>query len=207
MRPVAPVLGLLGVMMGASCGGVPKTYYYTLRVPPAPAATDPKTNFSLAVEHFRATQMLRDDRIVFYKSPTELGFYQHHRWSADPATMLTERTARWLEEMGVFTQVRMLPSREPVDYTLKGHLLGFEEIDYEGGGKGRVALELTLVRTRDRRVVWSFTRRAEHSIEEKGMTGVVNALNASSEDLLGQALPALAQQVERDFAESQQHPQ
>jgi ABC-type uncharacterized transport system auxiliary subunit len=194
-------------MMGASCGGVPKTYYYTLRVPPAPAATDPKTNFSLAVEHFRATQVLRDDRIVFYKSATELGFYQHHRWSADPATMLAERTARWLDEMGIFAQVRMLPSREPVDYTLKGRLLDFEEVDYEGGGKGRVALELTLVRTRDRRVVWSFMRQAEHSIEEKGMTGVVNALNTSSDDLLGQALPALAQQVERDFAESQQRPQ
>jgi len=207
VRQLALVLGLLGAVTGVSCGSVPKTYYYTLRVPPAPSAFgDPKTTFSLGIEHFRAPEFLRDDRIVYYTSATELDFYEYHRWSADPATLLTEHTARWLGQMGTFAQVRMLPSREPVDYKLTGRVLNFDEADYEGGGRGRVALELALVRVRDRQVVWSFMRQVEHAVDEKGVNGVVKALNASSEELLGQALPELAQQVERDFAESRKHP-
>jgi ABC-type uncharacterized transport system auxiliary subunit len=186
---------------------VPKTYFYTLRVPSAPLQPgDPKTNLSLAVERFRTAEILRDDRIVFYKSPTEVGFYQYHRWSADPGTMLTERTARWLDQTGIFSQVRISPPGEPVDYILKGRLLNFEEVDYEDSGKGRVALRLALVRSRDGRTVWSFARQAEHAIEEKGIEGVVIALDASSADLLGQALPSLVQQVERDFSDRQQQP-
>jgi len=201
MRRLAAVLGVLGVLTAASCGSVPKTYYYTLRLPPVPAAGDPKTTFALGVEHFRAAEVLRDDRIVYYRSPTELDFYQYHRWSADPATLVTERAARWLGQMGVFADVRLLPSREPVDYVLKGRVLNFEEVDDNQGGKGRAALALELVRSHDRRVVWSFTRQSEHAIEGKGMSGVVDALDASTQDLLGQALTGLTQQVEHDFAE------
>ncbi len=207
MRRLAAALGLLGTILCASCGGAPKTYYYTLRVLPAPPASDPKTSFVLGVERFRGVEMLRDDRIIYYRSPTELNFYQYHRWSADPGTMLAEMAARWLDEMGIFTFVRMLPSREPVDYILRGRLFNFEEVDYEGGGTGRVNLVLTLVRARDHQVVWTFTRQVESPIQETGVTGVVNALNASSEQLLREALAGLAARIESEFRESQQHPQ
>ena len=197
-RPAA-VFGILAALMSVACGGVPKTHYYTLRIPPPPPAGDPKTSFVLGVEHFRAVDMLRDDRIVYYESPTQLNFYQYHRWSANPASMLAELTARRLGEMGIFTEVRLLPSREPVDYVLRGRLFNFEEVDYEGGGVGRVALELTLVSSRDHKAVWSAARQADHAIQEKSVPGVVNALGASCEQLLSELLPALAAQVARDF--------
>ena len=200
-------LGLFAAVVAVSCGGVPKTYYYTLRVPPPPATSDPKTNFVLGVEHFRAAEMLRDDRIVFYKSPTEVDYYEHHRWSTDPATMMTELAARWLDQMGIFSEVRLLPSREGVDYKLAGRVLNFEEVDSEGETKGRVALRLTLVRTRDQKVVWTFVRQSEHPAEDRGMAGVVKALDASNESLLREALGGVAAQVEQDFDESQQHPE
>jgi len=200
-------LALLAAFSFASCGSVPKTYYYTLRVPPPPATSDPRTNYVLGVEHFRAPEMLRDDRIVYYESPTQLNYYQYHRWGSDPATLLSELAARLLGQMGVFGDVRMLPSREPVDYILRGRLLNFEEIDYEGGGKGRVALELTLIRSRDRKTVWTATRQVEHAVQEKGLPGVVNALNMCSEQILCEALPGLVAQIEKDFQESSGQPQ
>lgn len=207
MRRLWGALGMLAAVTAASCGGVPKTYYYTLRVPPPPTSADPKTTFVLGVEHLRAAGTLRDDRIVFYRSPTELDYYGYHRWSVEPATMVTELAARWLDQIGVFAQVKMLPAREPVDYTLGGRLFNFEEVDYEPGGRGRVAFQLTLIRSRDRQVVWTFRRQSDHAIEEKGMTGVVNALNAATVDLLREALPGLAAQVEGDFKELQKPPQ
>jgi len=187
----------------ASCGKLPSTSYYALHVPAPPPANDPQTSFVVGVERLRAPLMLRDDRIVFYESPTELNFYQFHRWSADPSTMVSELLVRWLDQMGVFSQVRLLPAREPVDYILRGRLFNFDEVDYEAGIQGRVSLELSLVRARDRSVVWSATGQAARSAAEKGVPGVVMAINASSEQIFRELLPGLAAQVERDFKESQ----
>ena len=192
------VLGMLALGAAVSCGRLPQTNYYALRsLAPAPA-NDPKTSFVLGVEHFRALDVLRDDRIVYYESPTQLNFYEFHRWSSDPPTLLSEATARALRQMQLFTDVRMLPSREPVDYILKGRVFHFEEVDEGPSAKVRVGLGLTLVRSRDHKVVWSAERQVEQPIQTKSVAGVVEALNASTEGLLGEVLPGLAAQVERD---------
>ena len=178
-------------------------YYYTLQMPAPPARTDPKTAFVLGVEHFRAPEMLRDDRILYYQSPTEMNFYQYHRWGSDPASMFSELALGWIQGAGVFTEVRMLPAREPVDYILRGRLEHFEEVDEAGGSKARVSVELTLLRSRDHKVVWSDQRQAESAVQEKGVAGVVQALNESSQQILREALPGMIEQVEREYKSSQ----
>jgi ABC-type uncharacterized transport system auxiliary subunit len=193
------VLGLLATALAGGCGGVPKTYYYTLQVPAVPAPTDPKTNYLLGVEHFRAPEVLRDDRIVYYVSPTQMNFYQYHRWGSDPASLLSEFTAQWLESSGVFAQVRMLPARERVDYTLGGSVTSFEEVDSDGGVKVRLALALSLVRTSDHKRVWSGEQRLETPLPERGVEGVASALNASCAQALRGMVPGLVTQVEQDF--------
>lgn len=188
----------------ASCGGVPRTNYYTLSVPPPPAAHDPKTAAIVGVERFRASDVLRDDRIVYYASPTQLNFYQYHRWSADPATMLTELIARRLQQTGVFAAVHLLPSREPVDYLLRGRLTNFEEVDGAAAVKARVGLEMMLIRVRDHKILWSDSRREESAAEGKGVPAVVQAVNAASERLLEGALPGLVAKVEEDSRQNAQ---
>jgi ABC-type uncharacterized transport system auxiliary subunit len=197
-------LGLLAALSSVACGSLPRTNYYTLRLPPPPDTRDPQVNVVLGIEPFRATGVLRDDRIVFYESPTELHFYEYHRWSVDPATMLTDLVARRLVQRAVFLEIRRLPAREPVDYILRARVLSFEEVDYAAGVKGRVALEMTLVRSRDRKTLWSETRQAESAAEGKGVAAVVNALDAASARLLDELLPVLVAQVERDLPQGSQ---
>ena len=194
-------LALLALGVAVSCGGVPKTNYYALRSPAPTPPNDSKTNFVLGVEHFRALDVLRDDRIIYYESPTQLNFYEYHRWSSDPPTLLSELTARALRQMQLFAEVRMLPSREPVDYILKGRVFHFEEVDEGSSAKTRVGLGLTLVRSRDHKVVWSAERQVEQPIQTKSVAGVVEALNASTEGLLDEVLPGLAAQVEHDLTQ------
>ena len=192
---------LVAMALMAGCGSVPKTHYYTLQVPAAPSPSDPKTDYILGVEHFRAPQMLRDDRVAYYQTSTEVNFYQYHRWGADPATMLSEFTAQWLDSTGAFAQVRLLPTRQRVDYMLAGRILNFEEVD-EGGPRARVGLELTLVRTSDHKVVWSSEQRVEAPIQGAGVEGVASTLNAASAQMLRQMIPGLIAQVEQDFKSS-----
>ncbi len=202
MQVSAAAMGLLAILGCMSCGGLPKTYYYTLQIPPPPPGNDTKSRLLIGVERFRAPEVLRDDRIVFYETPTQLNFYQNHRWTSDPATMLSELVARRLRATGIFADVLQLPARTPVDYILRGRVLNFEEVDYGGGVIGRVGLELTLVRSRDDTTVWSDARMVERSAQGKGVPGVVNALNASSEQLLRDVLPGLIAEVERELSQN-----
>jgi ABC-type uncharacterized transport system auxiliary subunit len=118
--------------------------------------------------------------------------------------MLTDLVARRLVQRAVFLEVRRLPAREPVDYILRARVLSFEEVDYAAGVKGRVALEMSLVRSRDRKTLWSETRQAESAAEGKGVAAVVNALDAASARLLDELLPVLVAQVERDLPQGSQ---
>jgi ABC-type uncharacterized transport system auxiliary subunit len=199
---VGAVAGLLLAVFAAGCGGVPKTSYYTLQVPAVPAPTDPKTTYVLGVEHFHAPEVLRDDRIVYYESPTQMNFYEHHRWGSDPAALVSEFTAQWLESSGFFAQVIMLPARERVDYTLGGSVTSFEEVDAGGTPKARLALALSLVRMSDHKLAWSAEQHVETPISGHGVEGVASALNASCAQALSAMVPGLIAQVEQDVKNS-----
>jgi ABC-type uncharacterized transport system auxiliary subunit len=196
------LLGLLAAIFAAGCGGVPKTYIYTLQVPAPPAPSDSRTNFVLGVEHFRAPEILHDNRVAYYVSPTQLNFYQYHRWGSDPATLVSDFTAQWLDSSGIFTHVKMLPVRERVDYTLGGSVSSFEEVDAQGSPKVRLALALSLVRMSDHKLVWSGEQRRESPLQERGVEGVATALNDTCAQALREMVPGLITQVEQDFKSS-----
>lgn len=197
-------VGLALVLLLASCGSIPKTYYYTLEIPPPPSVVNPhpRTALVLGIERFRAPDFLRDDRIVYYESPTQVNFYQYHRWAAEPAELFAETIARRLRRAELFTEVRKLPARATVDYILRGHVLNFEEVDEPAGVKGRVALQLSLIRAKDQAVVWTGSRTAERPAVRNGVPGVVEALNASSEQVLEDLLRDLTARVEHEVAQS-----
>jgi ABC-type uncharacterized transport system auxiliary subunit len=177
-------------------------YYYTLQVPAPAQVGDPRTNFVLGVQQFRAPEPLRDDRILYYQSPTQLNFYQQHRWDSEPATMLAAVAQRELQQTGVFAQVLLAPYRGIVDYVLTGQVLSFSEVDYQGGVKARVGLRLTLLRLPDRNVAWSAQRQVENVVQEQGVPGVVNAVNAATKQILDEMIPGIVAQVESDYRTS-----
>lgn len=182
-----------------SCGSVPATNFYSLRVPPPPAAQAPRTKAVLGIERFGATEALRNDRLVYYSSPNQVGFYDYHRWVADPASMLREDLARRIQQAGLFADVQLLPGRADSNYFLRGRVLHFEEVDYEGGVSGRAGLELTLVRGGDRQVVWFGSKVAKSAPAGQGHAAVVEALNAASDQVLSELVPQLLARAEEDL--------
>jgi ABC-type uncharacterized transport system auxiliary subunit len=200
---------LLVAAISAGCGGVPQTHYYTLRTPPPPSARQAKTSFVLQIEQFDAPEMLRDDRIVYYSSPTELNFSQYHRWSSSPTALLSELAVKYFAETGLFKGVYSYPAPVHADYTLRGRLLDFAELNYEKsengkGRKARAGLTLDLVRTRDNEVVWSGRKEVEVPVGKKGMQSVVHALNTASQELLRDAFSGMAGVVEREATQEQE---
>jgi ABC-type uncharacterized transport system auxiliary subunit len=164
-----------------------------------PAAQTPRSRAVLGIERFGATEALRNDRLVYYSSPNQVGFYDYHRWVADPATMLRDDVARRIHQAGLFADVQLLPARGAVDYYLRGRVLHFEEVDYDGGVGGRAGLDLTLVRASDRQVVWSGSKVVKIAAAGQGHAAVVEALNAASDQVLGDLVPQLLGKAEEDL--------
>jgi ABC-type uncharacterized transport system auxiliary subunit len=201
-RGAASAGWLAATVLCASCGGARAVHYYTLQVPAPTQAGDPRTNFVLGVQQFRAPGLLRDERILYYESPTQLNFYEQHRWDTDPATLLSGLVERDLQQTGVFAQVWLAPYLGTVNYVLRGQVLSFCELDYQGGVKARVGLALTLLRLPERNVVWSAQRQVESAVQEPGVSGVVAALNAGTKQILDEMIPGIVAQVESDYRAS-----
>lgn len=190
------------VLLATSCGSIPPTSFYSLRVPAPPAAQAARSTAVLGIERFGAADALRNDRLVYYSSPNQVGFYEYHRWVADPASMLRDDITVRIRQAGPFADVQLLPARADSNYVLRGRVLHFEEVDYEGAVSGRVGLDLTLVRVSDRQVVWSGSRVAKSAAVGQGHAAVVEAMNAASDQVLGELVPSLLAKAEEDLKQA-----
>jgi ABC-type uncharacterized transport system auxiliary subunit len=184
---VASVAAMLVALASLSCGRGASSSMYTLRVPQPPAAAGGPLPIALGVEQFHAVDPLNDRRILRYESSTELKYYEDDYWVSDPATLMSELTARYLARMHIVKQVVMVPWSQTIDYTIGGRVLDFEEIDSNRGRQARVALELTVANSPDHEVVWSGTFRAEEPVSGGGVRGLVEAMSAAADKVLREA--------------------
>jgi len=208
----ACTLAFLVALFLTACSSTPKTRYYTLRTPPPPAAAKARTHFTLQVERFDAPDLLLDNRIIYYTSPTELSFHQYNRWSSDPGDMFSELAMRFLASTGLFQQVFAYPAPVHADYTLRGRVLELGELKYKTHGSGksdvaRLGLKLDLYRTGQNNVAWSERLEQSDPVQQNNVQGAVNAMNIAAEHLLQNAYQGISRVVEQEAAQKQQQEQ
>lgn len=203
-------LALLTVLLCPACGPS-NTRYYTLGVPQPPAAEAHGTRFTLQVERFDAPDLLRDSRIIYYTSPTELNFDDYHRWSSDPGELLSDVAMKFFAETGLFQQVYAFPAPVKADYTLRGRVLDLSELRYQAaGGKSRqvrLGLKLDLLQTQQNQVVWSSRLEQTEPVGKSDAQGAVEAMNVAAERLLQSAYGGISQALERANTQKPQQEQ
>lgn len=198
-------LALLVALSLTACASTPKTRYYTLHTPSPPPAAGAKTHLSLQVERFEVPDLLLDNRIIYYTSPTELNFHEYHRWSSDPGDMLSELAMRFFARTGLFQQVYAYPAPVKADYTLRGRVLELCELKYETdrsakAGDVRLGLKLDLLQTQQSKVVWSERLEQTEPIQGNNVQGAVSAMNIAAEHLLQNAYGGISQVVDKQVA-------
>lgn len=204
-------LALLAALLCTACASSPATRYYTLITPQPPAAVASGTHFTLQVERFDAPDLLLDNRMIYYTSPTELNFHEYHRWSSDPGELLSDLAMKFFARTGLFQEVYAFPAPVKVDYTLRGRVLDLSELQYETAegksGEVRLGLKLDLLQTRQNQAVWSSRLEQTEPVHKRNVQGAVEAMNIAAERLLQNAYGGISQVVEREDVQKQQHEQ
>jgi ABC-type uncharacterized transport system auxiliary subunit len=154
--------------------------YYTLHVPPAPdppAGLEPRT--SVAVREFRAPGYLRQGPLVYRASLEQIGFYDYHRWAADPRQVVTTAILERLRASGNFAEVMVYDGRSHADYMISGRLEKLEEVDYAGGVKVEVALSAQMTNVHTGTTVWSNSASDIEDVAQRNVPAVVSEMNRS----------------------------
>ena len=170
------VLTLLTALSG--CGRVRYPAYYTLNLPapPDPPAAE-NVRRSIAVREFQSPGYLRQGPIVYRRTPEEVGFYEFHRWAADPRVLVTSAVVDHLRAAGQFSMVSTYDGRPINDYVFSGRLEKLEEVDSETVVKVEVAMSAQITRVATGATVWSNAVSETGTVSQRSVPGVVSEMN------------------------------
>ena len=178
---------LLVVVLAACAGKIPETRYYQLAVP----ATEAKhpAGPAIAIEPLAADAAYDDERIVYRVTPYRLDYYNYHRWSSPPGTMLGNYLQDAFARSGRFRAV-MHEVTDTVPVTLGGRVIAIEEVDKsKTEWIGRLAVELTLTDTITNKVLWSQQFEETEPLHTQTPEGLAQALSAAMQRISDKALP------------------
>ena len=195
MKNNLTALGLTLAMVAVLTGCAAKIKYpsyYTLNVPPAPdPVAQEQVRPSIAVREFQAPGYLRQGPIVYRSAPEEIGFYEYHRWAADPRVQVTNAVVDHLMAGGQFAAVSKHDGHSNADYILSGRLEKLEEVDYDGGVKVEVAISAQITRLAGGATVWSNTVSETAAVPQRNVPGVVSQMNKSMDLVLNKLLATI----------------
>jgi len=179
--PITFAFVLALIFTVAGCSRIRYPSYYTLNLPPAPDPPAQEIRTSIAVREFQAPAYLRQGPIVYRSTPEQIGFYEYHRWAADPRKTVTSAVIDHLRASGQFSTVSSYGGRSDVEYVFSGQLEKLEELDYEGGVKVEVALSAQITRVSTGTTVWSNTVSEVGKVSQRNIPGVVAQMNQTME--------------------------
>ena len=177
LNVLALTLAIVTILTG--CGGkIRYPAYYTLNLPPPP---DPpakeSVRTSIAVREFQSPSYLRQGPIVYRSTPEEIGFYEYHRWAADPRTLVTGAVIDHLRASGQYSTVSMYNGRPGNEFIFSGKLEKLEESDYQAGIKVDVAMSAQIISVKSGATVWSNSVSEVGTVSQHTVPGVVSEMN------------------------------
>ena len=193
MRTLALLVAL------AACGGkLPETRFYQLAEPAGKAT--PGAGVAIVIEPLTTDGAYDDERMVYRVTPYRLDYYNYHRWSAAPGTLIANYLERAFEKSGKFGAVTR-EANPAAAVTLGGRVVAIEEIDHsKTKWVGRVVLELSLTDNASGEVLWAEQFEETEPLALQSPEGLAHALSKALERIANRAVPAvsvLADQVAR----------
>jgi ABC-type uncharacterized transport system auxiliary subunit len=198
MKKLTTALVLMVTLLPAlsGCGRVRYPAYYTLNLPapPDPPAAE-NVRSSIAVREFQSPNYLKQGPIVYRTTPEEIGFYEYHRWAADPRTLLTSAVIDHLRASNQYSMVSMYNGRPDNDYIFSGKLEKLEEVDYQAGVKVEVAISAQITKVATGATIWSNAVSETRPVSQRNVPEVVSQMNRTMELAINKLLSTVPQSL------------
>jgi uncharacterized lipoprotein YmbA len=179
--------------------GVKYPSYYTLSIAPelkSDVSSTPRP-VTVAVRQFETPAYLRQGRIVYSDAPGEVGFYDYHRWAADPGAAVTTAMIEALRSGRLFAAVAPYDGHDRSDLLMTGRLEKLDEIDYGGEVRVEAKLSAELTNLRTGAIVWTGDAFQISRVERPDVNSVVAEMSHALQEGMDQLLTGLGQQVSR----------
>src|SRR5271157_4565147 len=187
----------VALLMAGCAGKIRYPSYYALEVAtaPRPSASDARLPGTLAVRRFETPPYLRQGRIVYRQAPTEIGFYDYHRWAAEPGETVTAAMIESLRSSRLFSFVKRYDGQDRQDYLMVGRLERLDEIDYGGGVRVEAKLSAELVNLRAGATVWTGDADETLSVDTRNVGAVVAEMSRAVQKSIDRLVANLDQQL------------
>lgn len=193
---IASTCCLALLMLG--CGGkIRYPQYYTLELAPTlkPATGEPHKLGALAVRPFGTSAYLRQGRIVYREAPNEVGFYEYHRWAADPGTTVTTAVIEALRSSGPFSFVDHYDPNDKPEYLMTGRLERLDELDYGGAVRVEAKLSASLVNLRTGTTVWAGDATDTSTVDTRTVNSVVTEISTAVQACINHLITDMQQKL------------
>ncbi len=180
----------IALVLVTACAGskTPETRFYQLA---PPAGQDGGGDLTLVLEPLTTDQAYDDERIVYRTTPYRLDYYQYHRWSAAPGTMVSNYLEQALERSGKFRAV-IRESSADAPVILSGRVVAIEEVDKsKTQWFGRIVVELTLTEARTNKTLWTEQFEENEPLEAQSPEGLAHALSVAMGRIAAKAAPKI----------------
>jgi ABC-type uncharacterized transport system auxiliary subunit len=183
-------LAFLVLCIAACTGKTPDTRFYQL-ASPGQIASRNGAGIELAIEPLDTDPAYDDERIVYRLTPYRLDYYNYHRWSSAPGTLIADFLERSFEASGRFRTVTRDTNAAPV--TLGGRVVAIEEVDKtKTAWIGRVVIELRLTDTATGNVLWTEQYEELEPVTQQTPEGLAAALSLALRRISDKALPIVS---------------
>src|SRR5262245_35104724 len=178
--------------------------YYALDITPAPTLElkNQRLPVAVAVRRFETPAYLRQGRIVYRDAPEEIGFYDYHRWAADPGAAVTTAVIASLRSAQLFSFVKPYDSQGQPEYLLTGRLERLDELDYGGTVRVEAKLSAELVNLRTGATVWAGEATNTTKVEVRNINSVVAAMSQAVQTNINRLVAGMKEQLPKSEAAS-----
>ena len=174
---------------------MPETRYYQLAEPRGSVAAG--GGVALIIEPLTTDSAYDDERMVYRVTPYRLDYYNYHRWSAAPGTLIANYLERAFEKSGRFGAVTR-EANPAAAVTLGGRVVAIEEVDQsKTQWVGRIVIELTLTDVASGNVVWSEQFEENEVLPVQSPEGLARALSTALERIAKRAVPVVASHADQ----------
>jgi len=199
-NPVLSTTACVAALLIAACG-VRYPTYYALTVTPAPTlaadADAGRRAVAVAVRRFETPDYIRQGRIVYRATPQQIGFYDYHRWAADPGATITNAMIDALRSAQLFSAVVPYDGQDEQQCILSGRLARLDEVDYDGGVRVETRLVAELVNRRTGETLWTGEASETSNLETRTVGSVVAAMSQALETSIARLIGSMDQRVPR----------